>query len=724
MASNSERPTEFSLPIQGGMLDNLGINMYANLGKCLVELAANAYDGDATYVDIAMDIQGIAAARVDLRQAAIAVSKKNGEKRPTFIEDPLPSGLTVVVTDDGHGMDPAAVQEKFLPLNRNRRKDPSGQESQPKSEAGKRFVMGRKGIGKLSAFGAASTLSVWTKRAGDTFATKITLRLSELRDVKDLSDVKIAAQYEEGVEKERHGTVLTLSDLKCDSMKFDEADLHDVLAETFYPISDAEFSLRINGKPINRLDPPTEFYWPNPKGVPVKDRVVVEDGAELDFDYIARFRDASLKASRRGARIYCNGRLAYGPSLISLNTGTHNFMAHQYLEFVVNADDLDRQNVDLISTDRGDIRRNNDLVEAFLSKLTLLMQQAIADHGKFRELKASDDFKNAPEAKAVRDIVEAMPRKQRSAGKRIVNVIVSRYGVKSDEFATIAPLLISTMNAGEVLVDLIRVSSNPKDIKELAGYIVELGEIEKSDALKIYRGRRDGISGLRNLANRGEDEWMKGPRSEAELHQLLKAAPWLIRPELSGYLASDRNLAKVVSVLAKALELDDFSIAGKTDETDLDSRKIDRRRPDLVFLLGNAPQADRVLVVELKSPNLPLEMEHLSQLKSYIRRVEEWFETEHKGQRRPFVVEGILIGAMPDTNTRAEGPRDLLSEIKKRGAGEQWEVVGLRELLARTEAVHRELIDALQRDMADGEQDDEEGATPLLTSPTAPADAE
>ena len=689
--TETAKPKKFQLPIQGGLLDNLGINMYANLGKCLVEFAANAYDSDSTFVEIVLDSDAIVEAREQVRRAAVAAAKRSGSRPPAFVEDPLPSDLSVVVRDGGHGMNPEDVQKKFLPINRNRRRKEAGaEETLPKSEAGKRFVMGRKGIGKLSGFGAASTLTVRTKREGDTFATVFRLELSALRNMESLAEVTIPAEYIEGLPANEHGTELTLTNLKCDSMKFSEADLVEALAEAFYPVRASEFSIKINGVNIDRTEPEWAFQWPDPSGGEELGKVGSPDTGELDFTYAAKFRKRSLPASKRGARVYCNGRLAFGPSLMSLNTGSHNFMAHQYLEMIVEADDLDRLNVDLISTDRGEIRRNNDLVEAFLQEVSDLMQKAIAAHAKFREGEAEVEFENAPEAASVREIVASMPPRQRVAGRKIVNVIVSRFGVDSPEFGTIAPLLVQSMNAGEVLIDLIRIANNPKDIEEISRHLVELREIERGDALKIYRGRRSGISALRTLTDRGEENWQKGKRSEGKLQDLLKDAPWLIKPELSSYVSSDKSMDKVVSVLAKELGVDEF--AASSAESPESS---DNKRPDLVFLLGDAPSAEKILVVELKSPNIPLDVTHLQQLKSYIRKIEKWLSTEHAGQPRRWQVEGILIGAMPAIDTKSEGALGLIDDIDKRGIRDQWEVVGLRELLARTEAVHRELISAL-----------------------------
>lgn len=691
---DAEKLATFKLPIQGGLLDNLGINMYANLGKCLVEFAANAYDSDAPSVDITLDCEAILASRKVVRSEAIANAKANNRKVPTFVDDPLPNSLTVVIRDAGNGMTPSEVQEKFLPINRNRRRDSSGEETNSKTESGKRYVMGRKGIGKLSGFGAASTLTVKTKRAGQSFWTTFKLELSALRNEKSLENVAIKPEYEPGDPSER-GTTLTLSDLKCDSMKFKEIDLHEALSDAFYPIKDEEFSIRINGSPIQRPEPEFAFAWPTKRDADGFASVTVqgEGGGELEFRYVAYFRKRSLKAYKRGARIYCNKRLAFGPSMLSLNTGIHNFMAHAYMEFVVEADDLDRQNVDLISTDRGDILRNNDLVDAFLERITSLMTEAITAHSHNRSAVAEAEFQSAPEAASVRDILDSMPPRQRASGRKIVNVFVARYGIDSDEFRTIAPLLVTSMNAGEVLVDLIKVANNPKDIEELARHIIELGEIEKSDALKVYRGRRNGIAGLRKLIDRGEDEWGKGKRSENELHKLLKEAPWLIRPDLSGYLASDKNMSKVVTVLAKELRIDHFA-----PEASSEGSRTDLTRPDLVFLLGNSAHPDRILVVELKSPNLALGITHLIQLQSYLRKIKQWLQTEYTGPQRHFAVEGLLIGAMPAHDSVAEDAQALSYQMSQRGPTTEWEVVGLRELLARTEAVHKELISALENE--------------------------
>src|SRR3546814_19337046 len=76
-----------------------------------------------------------------------------------------------------------------------------------------------------------------------------------------------------------------------------------------------------------------------------------------------RAQGEHLPTARRGARIYCNSRLAAGPSLFGLPTGMHNFHSQSYMECIVRADDLDRHGIDLVNTNRTQLREDNERSE-------------------------------------------------------------------------------------------------------------------------------------------------------------------------------------------------------------------------------------------------------------------------------------------------------------------------------------------------------------------------
>lgn len=735
------KPAQFKLAIQGGMLEALGINMYTTLGKCLVEFVANAYDSNAPKVEVTIPFEKIEAQRLALKEAdkkAKAEARKaaaesaaaapvntsseidlenaspnGGDTAPATVgaiappdvslyKKTLPGDLAIVIRDYGHGMSPEDVAQKFLPINRRRRADAAGEETNLKSEGGKRPVMGRKGLGKLAGFGIAGQVIVRTKRVGHDFATVFTLDAAQLANVENLGEIAIPAEYESDSDIEAGGTIITLKGLKPDAVRSREEKITSTLAEAFYGIEADDFLILLNGNKVEASPVDYDFVFPpaatqSPDKM-VEDYVNIPDAGTLPIRYAVRFRKSGdhLPAGKRGARIYCNKRLAAGPSLFKLGTGMHNFHAQDYLECVVVADTLDQLGVDFVNTNRTQLREDNDVVEAVLTHVSDLMKAGLAAHAKHRESKVEGEIQANEEGKRMNRIIESLPKRSRAPAGKLLRTIALRHGTDSVEFKELAPLVVSSVSAGEVLIRLIELQTDPQTVHQIAGELLELADIERSDALKLYRGRRSGIISLRKLIEKGEELWRK-KGIEAELHQLFKDEPWLIKPEYSKYLTSDEDLNKLASKLAKVLKVDKFASIVTEEE------KVDKDRPDLVFLMSDTASPHVITIVEFKSPTIPLENAHLQQLKSYMRRVEEFVETELKAK---VTVHGYLIGAMPDPETKASGQRDLLYAIDKEwDAKAAWEVLGLEHLLQRAQTIHSDAIDAFEKALEEGEVD-------------------
>ncbi len=116
----------YAMSISLGILDHLGLNLYSNTPAVISEVIANAWDADATRVEINIDT----------------------------------NDNTITVTDNGHGMDREDINSRYL-LVGYRRRDMQG----PYTPQGRR-PMGRKGIGKLSLFSIAEQVFIHTKKAG------------------------------------------------------------------------------------------------------------------------------------------------------------------------------------------------------------------------------------------------------------------------------------------------------------------------------------------------------------------------------------------------------------------------------------------------------------------------------------------------------------------------------------------------------------------------------
>lgn len=680
------------------MLEALGINMYSSIGKCLVEFVANAYDGEASRVTINIPIDKIQEARAAAKAKAKEEVEKNERDPFTVLLTPLPEDIAIVIEDDGHGMSPGDVERKFLPINRKRRLDPAtGAETVLKSETGKRNVMGRKGLGKLAGFGAATKVVIRTKRAGESYATTFTLDDNDIRNAEDLGSIDIPASYEDGLPAEDHGTRITLTGLKSDAVRYSVDTIGNVIREAFFGVEPTELAVEINASPIEPEKPEFAFIYPEGASINklAEETVEVDEITSLPVRYLIGFhaQGKHLPTAKRGARIYCNDRLAAGPSLFGLPTGMHNFHSQSYMECIVRADDLDRHGVDLVNTNRTQLREDNEIVRALIAFVEEAMRKALVAHAKWKESEVDSDIEKSKTAKSVMRFTDALEGRAKTSAKKLIRALAMQHGADSVEFAELAPLVAQSVNAGEVLIRLSELGHDPKSLQVIAANLIELADIEKSDALKTYRGKRNGINALLKLIIDGEGELWKTKGIESRLHNLLKEQPWLIRPEYSHYLTSDANLGKVSSAIAAHLEVDEHAKS-------LD----DQKRPDLVFVMADTGAPHQINIVELKSPSIPLTNSHLTQLEGYIAKIESYCTME---LQRQVNVRGYLIGAMPDTKSSVDDETLLLNRMNKSGPETQWQVVGLRALLENAQAAHASVIEALKKDIENGLAEDE-----------------
>lgn len=211
----------YSLSISLNSLEHLGINLYSNMAAVLSEIVANAYDADATEVRIVWD-------RTNDR---------------------------VVIEDDGSGMTATDVDERFLTVGYRRRKGQPG--VTPRFG---RKPMGRKGIGKLSLFSIADTVTVETAR--DDERNAFCMKLPDIRSKIEATDEKDTDYAPEivdpaGIDFE-HGTRITLTDLTRAQTVATPKALRKRVARRFQVIESPEFRVFIDDVEVKVAD--REYY--------------------------------------------------------------------------------------------------------------------------------------------------------------------------------------------------------------------------------------------------------------------------------------------------------------------------------------------------------------------------------------------------------------------------------------------------------------------------------
>ena len=130
----SPRP-HYRMEFDIGTIKHLGLQMYSTLPPVIGELVANGWDANATRVNIHIPEEPIA-----------------------------PDDSEIVIEDNGIGMSDEDIRRKYMVVGRDRRDD-DGSDLTPFPHY--RRVMGRKGIGKFSAFGIAREIDVESAKDGE-----------------------------------------------------------------------------------------------------------------------------------------------------------------------------------------------------------------------------------------------------------------------------------------------------------------------------------------------------------------------------------------------------------------------------------------------------------------------------------------------------------------------------------------------------------------------------
>ncbi|MDE0067856.1 MAG: ATP-binding protein [Acidimicrobiaceae bacterium] len=219
----------FTMTIDMGALEALGIKLYSNAAAVLTELVANAYDADATLVQIEWNIEQ----------------------------------YSVIVSDNGSGMTQQELNDRFLVTGYQKRLVEGSH-----SMKWNRKFMGRKGIGKLSVFSIADEIFVYTRKVDETTGCRI--------DVDDLKQ-RIASRQDYHPDKvdvpEEHngkGTTIVLNRLSRKRVSLTASALRKRLARRFdvldqTPPEQGGFRIEIDGEHLTFEDRQDlkrlEFLW-------------------------------------------------------------------------------------------------------------------------------------------------------------------------------------------------------------------------------------------------------------------------------------------------------------------------------------------------------------------------------------------------------------------------------------------------------------------------------
>lgn len=167
----------YKINIDKKVLRLLGAQLYGDTPSIISELVQNAYDADAKSVWITINTS-------------------------------IPN--SVVVADNGIGMTPDEVNDRFLNIGQDRRN------LYPSSPGGRK-VLGRKGIGKLAVFSLAKVIDVFSVKDGQIAACRLDFDAITLHDADpETLDDKLAGFSSAQLSEKGTGTRIVLHNVQKD----------------------------------------------------------------------------------------------------------------------------------------------------------------------------------------------------------------------------------------------------------------------------------------------------------------------------------------------------------------------------------------------------------------------------------------------------------------------------------------------------------------------------
>jgi hypothetical protein len=544
-------PDKFTMPFEPRTVDHLGLQLYGTLPPVIGELVSNAYDAESNRVEITLP---------------------NGKITPAS---------EVIIRDFGHGLSAKEVQALFLPIGLPRRGE-DGKKCM--SRNGKVRVTGRKGLGKLSAFGVATEMEVRFIQAGTAICLRLNyddLRAWPLKHKNKDYEPTIVAERS-GKTKDKDGAEILLRKLHRKG-SISEDDIRKGLARRLNFIG-KKFVVVVNGKEIKpgdrvcKEDCATDFCW-DISQTPGKGRLSTGDTVTGWIGFLEK----SLQTDR-GVDIFANGKAAQLSSFFNWSS-THAQFARAHVIGEIHADCLDEKE-DNISTARNSVVWESTVGLALQEWGQKTLMWAFDQWLKLRRKKNEDKILKTAEFDIW--LETRLPTEQKVA-QRMVRELIRDDAIDAESATPLLEIVKGSVEsvAFRDLIDTIE--EKGANAATLLRLFKEWRVIEARDELKRADGRLSAIMQLKIFIK-------KGALEVQEMQPLFEQNPWLI----------DTTWSEADGQTTYTKLLRQHFIENKVPESD---RRID--------ILG-VKQGGGLSVVELKRPQTVLSKKYLRQVEDYV----------------------------------------------------------------------------------------------------------
>lgn len=636
----------------------MGVKLYDKASDVVSEIISNSYDADAEKIIIEIPLDKYLATR----QQGIVRSKN----------------YKIMVEDDGHGFTAKEANTFFLKVGSNRRQDSKRGSHGTKSKEHGRSVMGRKGIGKLAAFGICKKIEVWSAAGKKNEKDyKISHFIMDYDEITKDTDKTYHPQpgNEDGKLSKTRGTKIILSDFHFKKIPNKEIFMRQLARK--FGVKRDDFEIKIHDIVTKKSDTVSTFNIDllDDTKILVDNRPVCLENDELQVrGWVAYAKTAYKNEEMVGVRIYAKGKLAAVTRDFGHISGfTGEFTIRSYLVGEIYADWLDEDD-DLIASDRQDILWSSEKGTAFKEwGQKLLDELGKKSTGPVRK-KRFDEFKK---------ISHLEDRAKEKFGDTHVYDVALEVG--KGLASNITEQSLTNINYVEGLLELILSVAPHKMIVDKLKKIADGGNQNALDVISSLFGDAK----LAETASLGQIAYERirvikelsmiisqtTPVAEPKVQDILLNAPWLIEPQWT-VLQDNKSFNEFKRR---------FTVFCKRNRHDVlvpsINPELGRKRPDFIML----PIRGSIEIIEIKPPGHTFNNVDYERLHNYYEVMEQ-FVNEPDMLRSHYEYHIVLICDDVNLKKVAKTSYDRLVEI---GILSQktWEI-----LLSNTRQAHEDFL--------------------------------
>ncbi|WP_224653808.1 ATP-binding protein [Pectobacterium versatile] len=496
---NTETEHIYTMQVGLSVLGHLGINLYSNVAAVLTEAVANAWDADATYVNISLNENEI------------------------------------IIKDNGFGMTIDDMNKRYLYVGYSKRNKP-----ELRLTPMGRKPMGRKGIGKLSLFSIANSVEVSSFKDGQLHG--LIMHANEIQKEIDNggSNYHPAPLEVESLTIDS-GTQIVLKELKKKRLSLTASALRKKIARRFSVIGSESFKVFVDGTEITLKDREDlsnlQFFWDMDSGIDytrvcpeLKNSIKLPTNLEKASNpaWVIKGWIGSVKSSGQlkspegnlnNIIVLSRGRLFQENILEDINDGG---LYTKYLTGQLEADFLDTDEEDDIATsDRQRVVQDDERYQYLLAFLKQTMRKIAGQWSAWREETGVEEATDAnpilsnwldsltggsqPHAKKLLARIESLPLEDDSKKRELFKHAIFAF----------ERLRIQEMSA-ELADDMVL------DASKLLPLLAKQDDLEATLYYEIAKSRVDVIKQFENLVDKNEKEKV--------LQKYLFTHLWLLDP--------------------------------------------------------------------------------------------------------------------------------------------------------------------------------------------------